>query len=176
MTLKPRDPLLAAARAVIWFFTVIFALTAIGALSAIPVVIVMQDRVMAELAAQGPQSAAAVIGSIVALVALVTAMLALFVWFLVTLRRIVDSVGEGDPFVPINAARLARMAWIAIGVQVVMMPMGGLARYVGNMTEGHTEGDLGVSFTGLLLALILFVLARVFRKGTEMREELEGTV
>jgi hypothetical protein len=34
----------------------------------------------------------------------------------------------------------------------------------------------GISFGGFLLALVLFILARVFRKGTEMREELEGTV
>ncbi len=34
----------------------------------------------------------------------------------------------------------------------------------------------GISGNGLLLMLILFILARVFRKGAEMRAELEGTV
>jgi hypothetical protein len=29
---------------------------------------------------------------------------------------------------------------------------------------------------GVILSLTLFVLARVFRKGTDMREDLEGTV
>ena len=37
---------------------------------------------------------------------------------------------------------------------------------------GHVGGD----GSGVILVLVLFVLARVFRKGTEMREELEGTV
>jgi hypothetical protein len=36
--------------------------------------------------------------------------------------------------------------------------------------------DFGLSFGGVLLALVLFILARVFRKGAEMRAELEGTV
>lgn len=176
MPLKPRDPLLTAARFVIGLFTVIFGLTAIAVASALPAVFVFQGHILAELAKQGSSGGMDVIFAIAALVALVAVMLALFVWFLMTLRRIVDSVGEGDPFVPINAARLSRMAWIAVGVQVTMLPMGGLARYIGNLTEGHVEGDTGMSVAGLLIALILFVLARVFRKGTEMREELEGTV
>ena len=28
----------------------------------------------------------------------------------------------------------------------------------------------------LIVALLLFILARVFRRGTEMRDDLEGTV
>ena len=35
---------------------------------------------------------------------------------------------------------------------------------------------LGVFHTGLLLAIVLFILARIFRHGVEMREDLEGTV
>jgi galactitol-specific phosphotransferase system IIC component len=37
----------------------------------------------------------------------------------------------------------------------------------------RTDLDLGGS---LLLPLVLFILARVFRHGAAMREELEGTV
>jgi hypothetical protein len=33
-----------------------------------------------------------------------------------------------------------------------------------------------VSLTGLAVGLVLFILARVFRKGAEMRQDLEGTV
>ena len=33
-----------------------------------------------------------------------------------------------------------------------------------------------ISVTGLLAVLLLFVLAEVFREGTQMREDLEGTV
>ena len=36
--------------------------------------------------------------------------------------------------------------------------------------------DAGLDVSGILLVVILFILARVFRHGTTMREELEGTV
>ena len=36
--------------------------------------------------------------------------------------------------------------------------------------------EVGVSFSGILMALVLFILARVFREGARMREDLEGTV
>jgi hypothetical protein len=34
----------------------------------------------------------------------------------------------------------------------------------------------GVDFGGIILVLTLFVLARVFKHGAAMREDLEGTV
>ena len=42
----------------------------------------------------------------------------------------------------------------------------------------HEEltADIEFSLTGVLLALVLFILARVFRHGAAMREDLEGTV
>ena len=36
--------------------------------------------------------------------------------------------------------------------------------------------DVGLDGGGILLILVLFILARVFRQGSAMREELEGTV
>jgi hypothetical protein len=38
----------------------------------------------------------------------------------------------------------------------------------------HFKAD--VPLAGLFLALVLFILARVFREGTRMRDDLEGTV
>jgi len=36
--------------------------------------------------------------------------------------------------------------------------------------------DTHMSLTGLLVGLVLLILARVFRHGAAMREDLEGTV
>jgi hypothetical protein len=44
------------------------------------------------------------------------------------------------------------------------------------LTLKDADFDFGVSLGGLLLALTLFILARVFRQGAAMREDLEGTV
>ena len=38
------------------------------------------------------------------------------------------------------------------------------------------DTDFGFDGGGILLILILFILARVFRHGAAMREDLEGTV
>jgi hypothetical protein len=116
---------------------------------------------------------AAVIG--VLLVAL--ASLALAYDFVQRLARIIDTVGEGDPFTAENAARLTRMGWTALAIQLIALP----AMLVSNwlkpqMAEGTFSVTSDFSLTGIGLALVLFILARVFRKGAEMREDLEGTV
>jgi hypothetical protein len=45
-----------------------------------------------------------------------------------------------------------------------------------NENGADAHGGFEFSYFGLLLALVLFVIARVFREGTRLREELEGTV
>ena len=39
----------------------------------------------------------------------------------------------------------------------------------------HHDSD-GLSMGAIILTLVLFVLARVFRTGAEMQDDLEGTV
>ena len=41
---------------------------------------------------------------------------------------------------------------------------------------GENDVNYEISVSGLLAILMTFVLARVFQRGAEMREELEGTV
>jgi Protein of unknown function (DUF2975) len=88
-------------------------------------------------------------------------------------------VGEGEPFRPENAERLSRMGWIAVIVQLVILPVAALAAWMAPYLDKvdadiHVNG--GLDGGSILLTLILFILARVFREGTRMREELEGTV
>ena len=89
----------------------------------------------------------------------------------------IDTVGRGDPFTLENAARLRRMGWLAIIVQVVSLPLAMLATWLeSNVEKGSFQLDSDISLTGIGLAIVLFILARVFTRGAEMREELEGTV
>ncbi len=181
MKLRHRDPLLAIAKAIIWFFTGVFAFAAAAVFIAAPTVLVMQDRVLSEMRSNGMTVDGGTIGAILLLLVGVAALLGLMVWFLVILRRIVDSVRDGDPFAPINAARLARMGWIALGGQLAAIPVGAMAMYldstIGDSRDKmHINADFGFDGGGILLVLILFILARVFRHGAAMREDLEGTV
>jgi hypothetical protein len=78
---------------------------------------------------------------------------------------------ETDPFVPENATRLRTMAWLLLAIELLGFAIGILIHWTVKKPEGFE-----FSFTGLIAVLSLFVLARVFTRGTEMREEIEGTV
>jgi hypothetical protein len=118
-----------------------------------------------------------VTGGIVLVLATTLVSFALMYDFVTRLAQIIDTVGEGDPFTAANAARLTRMGWLAVIVQLLGLPVMLLSTWLGSYLD-HDTFELKSEFTltGFGLAIVLFVLARVFRKGTEMREELEGTV
>ena len=180
MTSLTRDPLLAAAKILLYLLMGGIGLGAAACVVAVPAVIVMHAEVAGELLREMPSlQIEHIIPAICTVLLFAAALLGAVFLMLLLLKRIVDTVGEGDPFVPQNAVRLTRMAWLALGVQILTVPLVGiglwLARVVGEKgADVHAEG--GLSGNGLLLVLVLFILARVFRKGAEMRAELEGTV
>ncbi len=95
--------------------------------------------------------------------------------FVTHLMRITKSVELGDPFIPENARRLSAMGWLMLAIHLIGMPLAIGAAYLSKLTgEGDLTVDSGAG--GIVLVVTLFILARVFRKGAEMREELEGTV
>jgi hypothetical protein len=95
--------------------------------------------------------------------------------FLKRLLAIVDTVRAGDPFVAANATRLRAMAWTLLVVQCLSIVIGGIASAIS--TPAHPlHLDAGFSVNAWLTVLLVFILAQVFAEGTQMREELEGTV
>ena len=173
MAIKPRDPLLAVAH--LWLrLSMGLALVLAGAFAiAFPALLVARDMVLGELAEH--QVAAEVYPVILAVVALLACAAVLVFFFLRQLTRIVSTVGEGDPFVPVNAERLQAMGWLTVAVDLVLAAVAVAVNLVPRK-YGHADGDFTFTLGGILLALVLFILARVFREGTRMREELEGTV
>ena len=180
MTPRKRDPLLTAARLLLMAMIAVLGFATVLVTLAIPFIIVFQDRAMAEIAKEGITAGPEFIGAVALLLAGVAGLLGVAVYGLILLRRIVMSVGEGDPFVPANADRLARMGWLALAGQLASIPIGGMAMWVAEIAQDsdkvHVGDDFGFDIGGILLILILFILARVFRQGAKMREELEGTV
>lgn len=175
-----RDPLLLAAQGLLWFFIAALGLATVAVGLAIPVAAIFQDQIVTEAAAKGITAGPELVWAVLGLMVAVAAFLALAVYFLVLLLRIVNSVKQGDPFIADNAERLSRMGWIAFASQIAMLPLGALSMWIAEITRDiedvHISTDMGLNLEGILLVVILFILARVFRKGTEMREELEGTV
>ena len=106
---------------------------------------------------------------------IVIGMLVLSLRFAMELGRIVHTVQTGDPFEPANADRLARMGWLALGVTIAGWLLFPLVSWLTQYFEGLSVGG-GPSLGGVALAVTLFILARVFRHGAAMRDDLEGTV
>jgi hypothetical protein len=101
--------------------------------------------------------------------------------FVQLLGQIIGSVREGEPFASGNVGRLNQMGALALAYQVVFgvsflfnsgefnfMRIGPIA--------GLFSNSGGLSLDGLVLAFVLFVLARVFQQGAQMRDDLAGTV
>ena len=141
--------------------------------AAMPAALIMNERLLRLLERHdAPPESIWVVISVVALSGL-SAGLGFF--FFRHLYRIVASVEGGDPFVPANARRLQFMGWIAIAVHVLGIPLAMTSRWLDRIF-GRPHDGFELSYFAILLALVLFVLARVFREGARLREEVEGTV
>jgi hypothetical protein len=175
---QSNDPLLLAAKLIVGFGIgfMIFAMVMLG-IGFGAVATVQRADIIAEFAKVGaPKN---MIWLLAVALALAFAVLSLGVRFLQELFGIIDSVGTGDPFAPENGARLNRMGWVALGGQGVALALKGVVKVLEPyaIKAGRTfDLQFDLDMSGVLLVLILFILARVFRHGAAMRADLEGTV
>lgn len=91
------------------------------------------------------------------------------------LMALIDTVEAGNAFSLENAERLESIGGAVIG----LMALGFTATLLGAAIQGNINGFplvIDPSPGGVVVAMLLFILARAFRKGAEMRDDLEGTV
>ena len=172
------DPLLTAARTLVILFNIvlIFSLVMIG-IGIGALLTVGRGEVYDRIAAADAPDQAywLVIGAF----ALVMTAIWLAIRFFEALNEIIISVDSGEPFDPANARRLRRMGWLAVAGQAIFIPIGGIATWLTPYLErlgNEVDLDIGLDPGALLLILVLFILARVFERGAELRTDLEGTV
>ena len=178
---RPNDLLLLAGKVIAVFMQIVMGIAAAGLAIAAVVFTVFRSQVAAELASEmGAQGRDFPFNSAVSVMLLALAAVALLFVFFGKLRKIIATVGEGDPFAPDNADRLSAMAFLMLGVQLLMLPTAAigmaLTDWADEVESANVSIDAGLDLTGILLVVILFILARVFRHGAAMREDLEGTV
>ena len=177
MNTLTRDPLLSIARVIVVIGQILMIIAGTAVTIAIPIILVMQDRIQAEMITENGPDAVFPTLAVISLALLAMATIVLFYFFLRKVRQLIDTVGEGDPFVPENAERLTSMAWFMLAIQVVAFPMLAILIYIQDvMQEVDPDMELDLDLSGIVLVIMLFILARVFRHGTRMREDLEGTV
>lgn len=151
---------------------------------AIPILLYFSTEVTAEMADTFvTPPGTEVVWMIAGLMLLGIVMMLITLFGINRLRRIVDSVGEGNPFTRINGTRLRGMGIAAFAIQIVTffgsLLASAMVATLGEVQPGeefsmHIEG--GLSISGILLVLLLIILARVFDRGAEMQDELQGTV
>jgi len=172
---QPNDPLLIIAKAIIWLILGVLAFAGIIVLICIPGVFIFGAEFV-DATEIAPLTVD--IRALIALLLAGVAALLYLAWrFFQSMLAIVRSVGEGDPFIPVNADRLTAMGWIMLAINIAAIPLAILGTYIASIAgEDAISVDAGVDFGGIVLVLTLFILARVFRHGTTMRADLEGTV
>lgn len=98
------------------------------------------------------------------------------------LRRLLLSIGCGQPFRRGNAARIAgiagliAVATLAAGVLPYVAARLVLDRLSLGGPDSPVTAHLAISAVPLLLALFLLAFAEAFRRGTELAEDAEGLV
>ena len=133
-------------------------------------------EVVANLANEFPSlDAAALFPKIYVIFALGIILLGLIWTIMRKLLGIVGSVEDRNPFVIANAARLKAIGWLMVAVQIIGIPLALVARKAADLF-GENNVDLDISPNSILAILLVFILAGIFERGAQMREELEGTV
>ena len=178
---KPNDLLLLAGKVLTVLAQAIMGIAATALLIAIPAIIFFNDKIDAEVAAEvGVAAGPFPVWPTVGAMAIGLVIVALIFVFFGKLRAIIATVGDGDPFVPENADRLNLMAWLLLGTQIAMIPAMGfglmVAKWADEVENADVTIDAGLDIEGILMVIVLFILARVFKHGASMREDLEGTV
>lgn len=181
MTSPANDLLLLAGKILTIMMQAVFAIAAAGVVFAFFGVALFADSINAELRTEfGPTITDLPTTGVLGLLALALLLVAALFVFLGKLRGIIASVGEGDPFAPENAERLTTMAWLMLGVYLLTGAATAVSAFVvdwaGQFEDVHFTATVGFDFSSILLIIVLFILARVFRHGAAMREDLEGTV
>lgn len=93
---------------------------------------------------------------------------------LTRLIAIVRDTRAGAAFSDRNAHRLTIVAWALLAINLIDLAHGQLSVWASEQSGEYFGWTL--SLTGWLAVPLLFLLARVFREGAAMREDLEGTV
>lgn len=180
MTDRPNDTLLRFGKVLALIIQGLCAVGGAIALLLIPVLILAsQDMLPGSLGGEGSSLAGQSFPVVLAIPLLMAVSLAALFFFFGKMRAIIGSASEGDPFIPENARHLNAMAWLLFVHEVVAMLVGELRAYVANL--GNEQGGNTIEYSpydldGVLIVIVLFILARVFRHGAAMRADLEGTV
>jgi hypothetical protein len=89
------------------------------------------------------------------------------------LRKVFETLIQGDPF---RAENVAGLRIIGLGL-IALEGLGYLVRLAADLVlAGHARHDASINLTAWFAILVVFVLAEVFREGARLRDEAELTI
>lgn len=91
------------------------------------------------------------------------------------LLAMLNSTIAGDPFTSANGARLQQIGWALLVIQLCDLVFGAAVTRI-ETALGEASSGWAPSVTGWLAVLLVFVLARIFEHGAQMRDDLALTV
>ncbi len=137
--------------------------------------VVAPDATMTTLGVRTDVSRARILPGFFALAAIGLASVVLIHRLLRTLRALVATIADGDPFVAANADRLDTLGRLLLGLELLHLGVGAITS-LASTAQQPLDVDWNFTFTPWLTILLVFVLAQVFREGARMRRELDGVV
>jgi len=146
------DPLLLTGRILTYLLQGVIAFGMLALTIATPIVIFARNTINAEIMAKyGDTAITFPAFQIAAILVVAIGALALIFMFFGKLRAIINSVGDGDPFAPENADRLASMGWLAIGVYALAAAIAGFSitilDWVQQMDDVEFDVNVGLSWS-----------------------------
>jgi magnesium-transporting ATPase (P-type) len=176
MTQNPDNSILRITRLLVYLIMGFVALAGIALVAMSVALPFFWTEAVAEIVKNKPEAQTA---NLMPWLMVIFALLVMTIGLVWTMMRkllaIIGSVENADPFVAANAIRLRAIGWLMVGVQIIGIP---LATTAGHVADMFGDNDVGHDFpiNGILAILLVFILAGIFERGAEMREELEGTV
>lgn len=168
--LRPPSAPLGAARILLQLMRVLNVGMAVALLIAIPASLVFETQFFAFFSKRPPRiDPSWLMPTLRAGIVLALGLVAVVHVSLTRLLAMVETVRSGDPFVPENATRLYTIAWCLLGSQVFELAFGAVAAV---MNAAGSSIDWNLTLNGWLAVVLLFVLARVFEEGTQLRDDL----
>ena len=172
--LQPHSTALSASRILLKVLRVLNLAMAVGLVLAIPASFIFEPTFVAFFSKKPPQiDPSWLMPTLRVWVVLAFAMVVAIHVSLSRLLEVVETVRTGDPFVPENAARLNTIAWCVLFNELLRLTFGVMAA---TMNAAGSNIEWQFSLTGWLAVVLLFVLARVFEEGTQLREDLQKMI
>lgn len=96
------------------------------------------------------------------------------------LRNVFDTLVAGDPFVPENAQRFQRIAFVLSCLELARMLVGPLLTFAMKSQSTASDAPVGMTFHINLIVwgaiIVLVVLSQVFEEGARLREDQRMTI